>query len=63
MMTVTERDRKMAKVCMFCTVCKHARKKQRGMAYQFVKSIEAGLCPFCKAYERIYGKKAHEPLS
>jgi hypothetical protein len=25
-----------------------------------VKSIETDICPFCKAYERAYGKKAHE---
>ena len=27
---ITSRDRFMAKVCMNCTVCKHARKKQEG---------------------------------
>jgi hypothetical protein len=26
-----------------------------------VKKIEARLCPFCRAYERVYGRKAHEP--
>jgi hypothetical protein len=26
----------------------------------FVKGIEADICPFCKAYERVHGKKAHE---
>jgi hypothetical protein len=25
-----------------------------------VKKIEATLCPFCRAYERVYGRKAHE---
>jgi len=57
---ITEKDRKMAKQCLECPVCKHARKKQRGIAYWFVKKIEGGICPFCKAYERVYGKKAHE---
>jgi hypothetical protein len=53
----------MAKFCMKCTVCSHARKKQRGAAYWFVRKIEGDLCPFCKAYERVYGRKAHEPIS
>jgi hypothetical protein len=59
--TVTERDRWMAKKCEECTVCRRARKKQKGLAYQFVKRIEGGLCPFCRAYERVHGRKAHEP--
>jgi hypothetical protein len=25
-----------------------------------VKQIESSLCPFCRAYERVYGRKAHE---
>jgi hypothetical protein len=28
-----------------------------------VKSIEQDNCPFCKAYERVHGKKAHEKRS
>jgi hypothetical protein len=32
------------------------------LAYWFVKHIENGLCPYCQAYERVYGKKAHESL-
>jgi hypothetical protein len=60
--TVTEKDRDMAQKCVECPVCKHARKKQRGIIFWFVKKIEGGLCPYCKAYERVYGRKAHEPL-
>ena len=61
-MNITERDRKMAKFCRSaCPVCKHARKKQSGLAYKFVKNAEDGLCPFCKAYEHVHGKKSHEP--
>jgi hypothetical protein len=30
------------------------------MAFNFVKSIEKDICPFCKAYERVHGKKAHQ---
>lgn len=59
---ITDRDRKMAKRCLACTVCSHARKKQQGAAFWFVQKIEGNFCPFCKAYERVYGRKAHEPL-
>ena len=59
---ITKTDRFMANVCMNCTVCKHARKKQQGAAFWFVSKIEGDLCPFCKAYERVYGRKAHETI-
>lgn len=59
---ITERDRRRAKVCLACPVCNHARKKQRGIVFWFVKRIEGSLCPCCKAYEKVYGRKAHEPI-
>jgi len=59
---ITDTDRKLAKFCVSCPVCRHARKKQEGAAFWFVKKIEGDLCPFCKAYERVYGRKAHQPL-
>jgi hypothetical protein len=59
---ISEKDRKLAKFCVTCPVCKHARKKQKGLAFKFVQKIEGKLCPFCKAYERVYGRKAHQPL-
>ncbi len=58
---VTELDRALAAVCGSCPVCSHARKSQKGMAFQFVKSVGGGICPFCRAYERVNGRKAHEP--
>ena len=58
---ITERDQRMAKVCGHCFLCRHARKNQKGAAYRFVRTIEEGLCPFCKAYEKVYDCKAHEP--
>lgn len=61
-MEITEKDKKMAQQCLTCGVCKYARKKQRGLIFWFVKKIEGGVCPFCKAYEKVYCKKAHEPL-
>ena len=60
--TITDKDRELAEKCVACTVCRRARKKQRGLAYWFVKTIEGGLCPACKAYEKVYGRKAHEPM-
>jgi hypothetical protein len=60
--TMTENDKQMAQKCLECPVCKKARRDQQGLAFWFVKKIEAGTCPYCKAYERVYGKKAHEPL-
>lgn len=50
----------MAQRCVDCAVCKYARRKQKGFIYQFVK-FESRICPFCWAYEKIYGKKAYEP--
>ncbi len=58
--SITEKDRKMALQCLKCPVCSRARRKQKGLAFWFVKNIEEGYCPFCAAYERVYGKKAHE---
>jgi hypothetical protein len=33
----------------------------RGLAFWFVKTIEGSICPYCQAYEKVYGRKAHEP--
>jgi len=56
---ITDKDKKMARICENCPVCRHARKKQRGIAFQFVRAIEGRLCPFCQAYEKVHGRKAH----
>lgn len=53
--------RRMAAVCEACTLCKKARADQKGLAYWFVSKIESGLCPFCWAYGKVHGRKAHEP--
>jgi hypothetical protein len=60
---ITEKDRQMAKKCLECPVCANARKNQKGFAFWFVKTIEGGFCPYCKAYKKVYGKKAHEALN
>ncbi|MBI5685171.1 MAG: hypothetical protein HZC54_08815 [Verrucomicrobia bacterium] len=54
-------DKMLAEVCAFCPVCRQARRKQRGVAFKMVQTVEVHLCPFCKAYERVHGRKAHEP--
>lgn len=59
--SIRERDRSLASVCENCPVCRQARNRQKGAAYRFVRTVEEGLCPFCKAYERVHGRKAHEP--
>jgi hypothetical protein len=59
---VTDKDREMARRCEECPVCVRARKNQKGIAFVFVKSIEGGICPYCKAYEKVHGRKAHESL-
>ena len=58
---ITDKDRKLAQSCLTCPVCKRARKKQKGIIYWLVKHLEGGICPACKAYEKVYGRKAHEP--
>ena len=52
-------DKALARVCVNCTVCRRARRWQRGAAFWLVKHVEAKLCPFCRAYERVYGRKSH----
>lgn len=58
---LTEKTLKwMAAVCQNCVICKHARKTQKGIAYNIAK-LDAKICPFCKAYEKLNGKKSYEP--
>ncbi len=52
----------LAKVCLRCPVCRRARKEQRGLAYWLTSKVEGKVCPFCRAYEQVYGRKPHEPL-
>jgi hypothetical protein len=59
--TVTRLDCLLATICEVCPVCSHARRKQHGIAFQLVSSIEERICPFCRAYEKVHGRKAHAP--
>jgi hypothetical protein len=42
-----------------CPVCTRARKGNK-LARIFVKYVDSKVCPCCRAYERVYGKKAYE---
>ena len=57
---ITDRDRVLAQRCVECPVCTRARRKQRGLAFWFVKRVEGGVCPNCRAYEKVFGRKPHE---
>ena len=59
--TITERTRALAERSVNCVVCKRARRQQAGLAFLIVKTFE-GLCPNCRAYEKVYGRKSHEPV-
>jgi hypothetical protein len=57
---LTPVDKAMAHLCELCPVCRRARKKQAGVAFAIVKNVESYICPFCRAYERVHGRKAHQ---
>jgi len=57
---VSSFDKGLARVCANCPVCRRARQRQRGLAFWLVKHVEAKVCPFCRAYERVHRRKAHE---
>lgn len=59
--TISLRTRALAQCCVHCLVCRRARRRQAGLAFWLVKTFE-GLCPFCRAYAKVYGRKSHEPL-
>ncbi len=61
--TVTDKDREMARVCLECPCGKMARLEQQGWLYECVKNFGEAMCPFGQAYEKVYGRKAHEPVS
>ena len=57
----TKMDRALARICHACPFCRNARTRQSGVAYRVVRKLESKVCPFCQAYERVHGRKAHEP--
>ncbi|MCX6345778.1 MAG: hypothetical protein NT018_12020 [Armatimonadetes bacterium] len=63
MNTQSDSVSKKAKFCLDCPICRAARKKQRGIAYAFVKLVDRKVCPACKAYEKATGQRAYEPVN
>ncbi len=59
---VSKLDRVLGQVSANCLVCNLARRRQRGLLFWLVKHVENRLCPFCRAYERVFGRKSHEPV-
>lgn len=59
---VTEKDKEMAQICLSCPCCKIALEEQEGLMYSCVKDYAEELCPFGQAYEKVYGRKPHEPV-
>lgn len=60
--TTVDRDQALAAFCADgCQVCIRARQEQKGLPFWFVKNIAGSVCPACQSYERVYGRKAHEP--
>lgn len=57
---ISRLDRVLTKVCLNCPVCRRARRRQRGLAFWLVRKVEAKVCLFCRAHERVLGRKAHE---
>ena len=60
--TADQKLRRRAERCLQCPVCRRARSKQRGLAFWLVRSVESGMCPYCRACKKVYGRKAHEPV-
>ncbi len=57
---ITGKDRRRARFCAWCPVCRRARRKQRGLFFWLVKHVESRICPWCRAYARVYGREAYE---
>jgi hypothetical protein len=55
-------DKALAKVCENCPVCQRARRKQRGLAFAFVKKIEGAICLFGRSYRQVHNRQPHEPV-
>ncbi len=56
----TDLQKWMARICLQCPLCRYARKKQRGVLYTIAK-FESHICPFCRAYKKVYGGESWQP--
>lgn len=55
-------DHFLARICGWCPLCAHARRRGEGACFRFVRRVEKDICPFCRAYERVRGRAAGESL-
>jgi uncharacterized protein CbrC (UPF0167 family) len=60
---ITRLDRALANLCRNCPVCQRARRYQRGLAFWLVTKVETKLCPFCRAYKRVYQRSSSAACS
>lgn len=60
-----EKTLKRAEICNSkCKLCTMGRKKQTGMMNKLVRlEAKSKLCPWCRAYEKVYGVPAYEKHS
>jgi hypothetical protein len=59
---VDETLQKRADFCLKkCPVCVLGRKKDKGFFHAWTKlEVKLGVCPWCNAYEKVYGVPAYE---
>ena len=60
---ITEKDRAMAQRCIECGLCQKMRVNPKGFVFRLINKIKGSLCPYCKAYEKVYGHKVRESVS
>ena len=60
--TITDKERAMAQRCAKCPLCRYARRKQRGIIFGIVKRMGSSVCPYCRAYEKVHGRKPHASM-
>ncbi len=59
-MPADDKLRTMADFCKTkCPVCTKARARGKGFLFWMVK-LERRVCPYCRAYEQVYGKPAYK---
>lgn len=54
---ITQWDRALARVCVWCPVCRHARSNPESWCARVVRTVEDRMCPFCRARARIEARK------
>lgn len=67
--SITAKDKKRAEFCLNkCPGCIAARRKKRGFWRKAVifseetRVLNKSICPWCESYEKVYNRKAHDPI-